>query len=104
MHATVYRVTVANIHPDTAAHCAQMAGLSGTVYAAVGFGGWGIEPGATLEFAAPALGDLTTPAPGTLRHFVRFDLLAERGETCAYVTINGGSPALWYASGEEVPF
>jgi DNA-directed RNA polymerase subunit RPC12/RpoP len=56
--------------------------------------GWGIEPTVTIESAVSTLTD-------TARDL--FDLvcgiLADHGETCAYLTRNGGSPRLLYADG-----
>lgn len=59
MRATIY---IANITTANAARIAQERDLSGTVYAALGFGAWGVEPTTVVVF-----GDI---APDVLAGFL----------------------------------
>lgn len=88
--ATVVRVTIANIDAQTLARTLSPFGFSGTISQTLGFGEWGTEPGVTLESAT-----VDPHKPEGLLAIIA-DLLAVRGEQCAYVTFNGASPSLLY--------
>lgn len=83
----IIRVSIANLDVAKASTLGQESGFAGTVYANVGFGAWGIEHGVTFEFAGQPR--------EAIRTWTR-KLLTARGESAAYVTIDGG-PFLWYA-------
>lgn len=85
--ATVVRITIANIDAQTLARTLSPFGFSGTISQTLGFGEWGTEAGVTLESATNDQNDLLN---------VLADLLAVRGEQCAYVTFNGSQPSLLY--------
>lgn len=82
----IIRVSIANLDLAEAAKFGQDSGFSGTVYPNIGFGSWGVEHGVTFEFAGQSR--------ETIRAWTR-KLLVARGETAAYVTIDG-NPFLWY--------
>lgn len=87
----ITRITIANVTPEQVAASTEGTGLSGTIFPSLGFGPWGIEPGATVELAH---------APGVLQ-LIRWwivDYLGRVKEKAAYVTIEG-SPRLWWADG-----
>ena len=92
--AVIYRIHIANIPARTLAEWAHARKLSGTVTEAVGCGEWGIEQTAVLEIAAD--GNVFTCR--TVKCLIE-TLLAERGEKCAYVALNGCRAELWNADG-----
>jgi hypothetical protein len=87
---TIFRVTIANITPDELAKLGQDAGLAGTTFPALGFGSWGLEPGATAELAGIPRAELEAWTRG---------ILQARSEAAAYLTADGTSPVLLWASG-----
>lgn len=78
----ILRATFANITPQALAERIQGAKLSGSVFASIGAGDWGIEHGATFEWAGPMHHEPTVLA------FVR-NTLVDLNEQAAYVTIDG---------------
>lgn len=88
----IVRATIANIGTRDLAELGQAAGLNGTVFESTGFGSWGIEPGATVEFAVN-----DERAAHEVRAFV-VAVLKTRGESAAYMTYDGRRAELLYAS------
>lgn len=89
-------VSLANISPAEFATAAQADGLSGSVHAAaLGFGAWGVEPSIVASF-----GLLDQAGVDAVLGFVR-ELLGKRGETCAFVSVDG-QESLLYARSAEV--
>lgn len=94
----VYRITLANTSLDLAASLLQSRGIDATLTQSVGVGSWGRENGIAIESA--------TADPAALLDAV-LTLLVDRGEDCAYVTIDGASPRLWHkvpAASRDFPY
>lgn len=88
---SLIRTTIANIGAAELAAEIQRRDLSATVFPSFGAGEWGVEPGATME----------TVGLRSLMTRVIQDILRERHEACAYVTINSAEAYLLYADGTE---
>lgn len=86
-------ITVANATPETLAEVYQHAGLSGTAWRTVGFGAWGTEPGARVEFGAASEHERALT--------ITRAYLAQAKEECAYVAPPNGAAYLLYADGRE---
>lgn len=86
----IYRVTIANLSPAELAAAGQDANLQGSCFSSLGFGSWGIEPGATAE--------LSGIPRDTLEKWA-VSVLEARGEAAAYVTADGDSAWLLWADG-----
>lgn len=93
LDGSIVRVTIANVSPTWLAELAQKAGLAGTVFGSHGFGSWGIEQGATVEFAGQDRRDIQAFVEKTLR---------ERGEQAAYMTVEGRAILLWADKEERI--
>ena len=89
----VIRVTIANILPTKLAIAVQAEELSATVFPSWGAGAWGVEKGATAEFAGHSVSEV--------KHLA-LSLLRARGEQAAYVTVDGTAARLWNADGSVV--
>lgn len=89
----ILRATFANITPDALASRVQASGLSGTVFASIGAGDWGVEPGATVEFVS------TKPATRTRVEAFVAQTLEALGEQAAYVTVDGALAFLRWNDG-----
>jgi len=93
----VFRIVIGStLAPETAEHiryAALVSGIDGfTVSGAYGWTRqWGVEDTIIIETAAPA---------HAVEIFVSILCNAAEQE-CAYVTINGGSAALWYDGRKE---
>ena len=92
--ATVIRVTIANIDAPTLAKAVSAAcpWVNGTIVSSLGFGSWGTESGVTMESAFAS----ENSAPWQLLLESVADILAARGEECAYVTFDGVRAYLLY--------
>jgi hypothetical protein len=91
----VLQIGFANITPAEAAQFFQQTGISGTVVPSLGFGSWGIEPGALVMIADER--DHATAEASAVR------LLKERKEEAALHVRDGRAGLLW-SSGNVEPF
>ena len=88
---------VANISPAEFATAAQADGLTGSVHAALGFGQpWGIEPSSVAVF-----GMLDDAGADAVLGFLA-ELLGKRGETAAYIDVDGAGRLLYARSAAMV--
>jgi Na+-driven multidrug efflux pump len=82
----ILRASFANITPRALAERVQAAGLSGSVFWSLGAGIWGIERGATVEFAFRRGADRTGASRTSMHEaFVRA-VLVTLNEQASYVT------------------
>jgi len=93
----IIRVHIANIAALELATEIQKSGHSASVTEGFGAGQWGLEPTAIAEFAVPDSQELE------ITHDWLKKLLRLRGETCAYVTMNGNEAFLVYADRDTTP-
>ena len=95
----VIRVTIANTTPRQLARRVQGSGLSATVSASIGAGDWGVEEGATAEFAV-----LEGAGEQAVSDFIQGTLKA-LGEQAAYITVGSDkgtlATLLWQDGREE---
>lgn len=90
-----HKIFIANATPNDIAQIGQRMELSGTVSAAIGFGLWGIEPTAVVEFGDSELTD-------TIIDFVSEVFAAYPDEEAVYL-ISGGVGYTWRRSGFNTP-